>query len=294
MRIASCFLTNPAGIVNRRWIPLSRTIRLLVLLLILGSSRTLPAAGDDGGPKFSATSSGMQTIGVIGGITWVSSAEYYRLLNRMVQQRVGGNSSARVLMHSLEFGEFSKHERLAEQGDWRALEKIMLDSAGRLKRGGADFIVIASNTMNSTAELIEQEVGIPVLHIVDATGLKIREMKLDKVVLLGTKYTMEAPYYRNRLEKKFGIRVVTPPLADRDYINRVIFDELAAEKFTPQAKQRFIEITERLVRETGAQGVILGCTEIPLLISQKDIRVPVFDTMTLHADAAVKRALGGM
>ena len=148
--------------------------------------------------------------------------------------------------------------------------------------------------MTKGTDQIEQEIGIPVLHIVDATGLKIREMKLDKVVLLGTKYTMEAPYYRNRLEKKFGIRVVTPPLADRDYINRVIFDELAAEKFTPQAKQRFIEITERLVRETGAQGVILGCTEIPLLISQKDIRVPVFDTMTLHADAAVKRALGGM
>ncbi len=233
----------------------------------------------------------MKTIGVIGGITWVSSIEYYRLMNQLVREKVGGVSSARVLMYSIEFGEFAKDERLAEQGDWSNLRKIMLDAATRLKRGGADFVVIASNTMNSTADLIEREVGIPVLQIVDVTGQKIRGMGIDKVVLLGTKFTMEAPFYRNRLEQKFGIKVVTPGLEDRDYINKVIFDELSTEKFTPEAKRRFIEISERLVKETGAKGIILGCTEIPLLIQQKDISVPVFDTTVIHVEAAVDHAL---
>ena len=237
------------------------------------------------------TAAEMRTIGVIGGITWVSSIEYYRLMNQDVQKRFGDNSSARVLMYSIEFGEFSKDERLAEQGDWRALQKIMLDAATRLKRGGADFVVIASNTMNSTGDLIEKEVGIPVLNIVDAVGARIRAQGIDKVVLLGTKFTMEAPFYRERLKRKFGIDVVTPDLADRDYINKVIFDELAVEKFTPEAKARYVAITEKLVRESGAKGVILGCTEIPLLIQQKDLSVPAFDSMAIHVEAAVERAL---
>ncbi len=238
-----------------------------------------------------APAAGMQTIGLIGGITWVSSIEYYRLMNQRVQKRFGDNSSARVLMYSIEFGEFSRNERRAEAGDWSALRRIMLDAASRLKRGGADFIVIASNTMNSTADLIEQEVGIPVLQIVDTTGEQIRRAGIRKVVLLGTKFTMEAPFYRERLKRRFGIEVVTPDLADRDYINRVIFDELAVETFTPEAKARFVAITEKLIRESGAGGVVLGCTEIPLLIQQKDLSVPTFDTMTIHAEAAVDRAL---
>ena len=141
--------------------------------------------------------------------------------------------------------------------------------------------------------LIKREAGIPVLHILDATGARIRQAGLDKVVLLGTKYTMEAPYYRERMERKFGVRVVMPEPADRDYINRVIFDELAVEKFTPEAKARYVAITEALVKESGARGVILGCTEIPLLIQQKDLSVPAFDSMTIHAEAAVERALRG-
>lgn len=238
-----------------------------------------------------APAAGMQTIGLIGGITWVSSIEYYRLMNRRVQQRFGDNSSARVLLYSIEFGEFSRNERLAEAGDWSALRRIMLDAAGRLKRGGADFVVIASNTMNSTADLIERQIGIPVLQIADTTGEAIRRAGIRKVVLLGTKFTMEAPFYRERLKSRFGIEVVTPEPADRDYINRVIFDELAVERFTPEAKARFVAITETLIRQTGAGGVVLGCTEIPLLISQNDLSVPTFDTMTIHAEAAVDRAL---
>ena len=234
----------------------------------------------------------MKTIGVIGGITWVSSIEYYRLMNQMVQKKLGGVSSAKVLMYSIEFGEFSKEERLADQGNWGPLRKIMLNASERLKKGGADFIVIASNTMNSTAGLIEEKVHIPVLSIVDATGQKVRLSGIQKVVLLGTKYTMENGFYKKILEQKYGLTVVTPNLQDRDYINAVIFDELAAEKFTPEAKARFIQISERLVKESGAQGVILGCTEIPLLIQQQDISVPVFDTTAIHVEAAVKYALG--
>lgn len=269
-------------------------------LLALGQARAADAVGP-ASPKAAAqgqqpavprTAAGMKTIGVIGGITWVSSIEYYRLMNELVQKKVGGVSSAKMLMYSIEFGEFSREEKLAEQGDFTALNREMIDAAQRLKRGGADFVVIASNTMNSAGSLIEREVGIQVLQIADVVGKAIRRAGLDRVILLGTKYTMEAPFYRNYLEKNFGISVVTPDLADRDYINQVIFDELAAQVFRPEARQRFIDITENLIRRTGAKGVILGCTEIPLLINQKDISVKAFDTIELHAEAAVDLALG--
>ena len=234
----------------------------------------------------------MKTIGIIGGITWVSSIEYYRVINRLVQKKLGGVSSAKILMYSIEFGEFSKEEKLAEQGDFTALNKTMVDAASRLKRGNADFVVIASNTMNSSAELIEREAGIPVLQIADAVGKEIRRSGVKRVVLLGTKYTMEAPFYREFLEKNYGLEVFTPDAVDREFINNVIFDELAAEQFLPASKQRFIRITENLIRRTGATGVILGCTEIPLLISQQDLSVKVFDTIQIHSEAAVNRALG--
>ncbi len=234
----------------------------------------------------------MKTIGIIGGITWVSSIEYYRVINQLVQKKLGGVSSAKILMYSIEFGEFSREEKLAQQGDFTALNKTMIDAAARLKRGNADFVVIASNTMNSSAKLIENEVGIPVLQIVDAVGKEIRRSGVKRVVLLGTKFTMEAPFYREFLEKNFGLEVVTPDAADRDFINNVIFDELAAEHFLPASRQRFIDITENLIKKTGATGVILGCTEIPLLINQKDLSVKVFDTIQIHSEAAVSRALG--
>ena len=234
----------------------------------------------------------MKTIGIIGGITWVSSIEYYRVINQLVQQKLGGVSSAKILMYSIEFGEFSKEEKRAQEGDFTALNQTMVDAAARLKRGNADFVVIASNTMNSSAKLIEREVGIPVLQIVDAVGKEIMRSGVKRVVLLGTKYTMEAPFYREFLEKNFGLEVFTPDAADRDFINNVIFDELAAEQFLPASKQRFIRITEDLIRQTGATGVILGCTEIPLLIKQKDLSVKVFDTIQSHSEAAVNRALG--
>lgn len=234
----------------------------------------------------------MKTIGIIGGITWVSSIEYYRLINQLVQKKLGGVSSAKILMYSIEFGEFSQEEKLAQKGNFNELNKTMIDAAQRLKNGKADFVVIASNTMNSSAAIIESKVGIPVLQIADAVGKAVKRAGMNKVVLLGTAYTMEAPFYRGILENKFGIEVVIPNAEDRAFINSVIFEELAAEKFLPSSKKRFVQITEDLVRESGAQGVILGCTEIPLLFNQQDISVRVFDTTQIHSEAAVNRALG--
>lgn len=238
-----------------------------------------------------ANASQMKTIGIIGGVSWVSSLEYYRLMNQMVNKQLGGSYSAKILMYSIEFGEFSKDERLAEKGDWNALNKTIIDAAQRLKRGGADFIVIASNTVNSRAEYVQSEVQIPVLNIVDATGEKVNKSGIKTVALLGTKYTMEQNFYRDRLEKKYGLKVIIPNETEREYINSVIFDELCVEKMNNESRERFIQIINRLVDEEGAQGVILGCTEIPLLIKQRDVKVPVFDTTAIHAEAAVKYAL---
>jgi len=193
-------------------------------------------------------------------------------------------------MFSIEFGEFSKQERLADKGDWTLMTATILDAAQRLKRGGADFIVIASNTLNSLAPFIEEKVGIPVLHIADATGKAVQKKGLHTVALLGTSYTMEHPFYRERL-KRYGINVVTPNEKERDYINTVIFDELCANRVKAEAKKEFLKIINRLRKEDGAQGVILGCTEIPLLIKQEDLDIPVFDTTAIHSAAAVEYSL---
>ena len=233
---------------------------------------------------------GMKTIGIIGGVSWVSSIEYYRLLNEMVAERLGGLHSAKLLMYSIEFGEFSEQERLAEKGDWNAMDRTIIDAAQRLKRGGADFIIIASNTINSRADYIQETVGLPVLHIADATGKKVNESGIVTVALLGTKYTMEQDFYRERLEK-YGLNVVIPNETEREIINEVIFDELCAGKFYNSSREKYVQIINRLVDEEGAEGVILGCTEIPLLIRQEDVSVLVFDTTAIHCEAAVDYAL---
>lgn len=232
----------------------------------------------------------IKTIGIIGGVSWASSIEYYRLMNEMVRDRLGGVSSAQILMFSIEFGEFSKQERMADKGDWTLMTNTILDAAQRLERGGADFIVIASNTLNSLADPIEQKVGLPVLHIADATAKKVRQKGLHTVALLGTKYTMEQPFYRDRLSK-YGIKVVIPSEEERDYINTVIFDELCANRINKESKEGYKKIIDRLQKEEGAEGVILGCTEIPLLIKQEDVSIPVFDTTAIHSEAAVEYSL---
>ena len=236
----------------------------------------------------------MKTIGVIGGVGWSSSREYYRIMNEKVQNDLGGDHSAKIVMYSIEFGEFSKQERLADAGNWDPLNATMLDAARRVKAGGADFVIIASNTLNSRADDIEAKVGIPVLRIYDVTGAKVNKSGLKKVALLGTKYTMEQPFYRDVLKNKYGIEVVTPNATERDYINKVIFDELVRDDIRNESRQEYVRIINRLADEEGAQGVILGCTEIPLLIQQSDVKIPVFDTTRIHAEAAVDYALGRM
>ena len=258
---------------------------LVVAIVLCG------CAGSNTAANKQSKASQMKTIGIIGGVSWQSSIEYYRLMNELVAKQLGGLHSAKILMHSIEFGEFSKEERLASEGDWGPLRKTMIDAAERLKKGVADFIVIASNTMNSTAELIDDKVKIPVLHIADATGEQVKKSGIKTVALLGNTYTMEEDFYRDRLEGKYGLKVVTPNKTEQDYINSVIFDELCAGKFKQGSKERFVQIIDRLAKEDGAQGVILGCTEIPLLINQKDVSVPVFDTTRIHSEAAVTRAL---
>ncbi|MEW5735442.1 MAG: aspartate/glutamate racemase family protein [Thermodesulfobacteriota bacterium] len=232
----------------------------------------------------------MKTIGIIGGVSWESSIEYYRLMNEMVRDRLGGLHSARILMYSIEFGDFAQQERLAARGDWGPLRRTLVDAAKRLEAGGADFIVIASNTLNSTADIISANVRIPVIHIADATSKKILEKKLKKVALLGTSFTMEQDFYRDKLAER-GIEVVLPEKKERDFINAVIFDELCAGKINPASRAEFVRIIERLAREEGAEGAILGCTEIPLLIKQEDVSVPVFDTTLIHSEAAVEYSL---
>lgn len=233
----------------------------------------------------------MKTIGIIGGISWESSIEYYRLMNEMVNKELGDLHSAKILMYSIEFGKFSEEERIAEKGDWNLINNTMIDAAERLKNGGADFIVIASNTMNSRDDLIQEEVDIPVLNIIDVTGEKVKESGIKTVALLGTNYTMEQDFYKDKLEKTYGLNVVIPNTTEREYINSVIFDELCAGKLYNESREQFVQIINRLVDEEGAQGVILGCTEIPLLIKQEDVKVPIFDTTYLHSEAAVKYAL---
>ncbi|NMB78149.1 MAG: aspartate/glutamate racemase family protein [Methanomicrobiales archaeon] len=233
----------------------------------------------------------MKTIGIIGGVGWSSSLEYYRIANEKAQADLGGDHSAKLLMYSIEFGEFSKQERLASAGNWDPLNATMLDAARRLKAGGADFIIIASNTLNSRADDIEKNVGIPVLRIYDVTAAKVNRSGIKKVALLGTKFTMEEPFYRNALKERYGIDVVTPNATEREYINRIIFDELVRNDIRSESRKEYVRIINRLVDEEGAQGVILGCTEIPLLVHQSDVKVPVFDTTRIHVEAAVDYAM---
>jgi len=234
----------------------------------------------------------MKTAGIIGGVSWVSTVPYYRIMNEELRDRFGRDYSAAILLYSIPFGEFAAQEKLAAQGDWAPLRATMADAGLRLRAGGADFIVIASNTMNSTAGLVEQATGLSVLRIQDPVGEAVRAAHISRVALLGTKYTMEESFYRDRLERRYGLTVVTPNLRERDYINDVIFNQLCADVYTAKARRRFVKIIERLVTRESAQGVILGCTEIPRLVPQRYIGVPVFDSTTLHAKAAAAYAVG--
>jgi aspartate racemase len=229
----------------------------------------------------------MKMIGLVGGLSWESSKEYYRIINETVNERLRGLHSAKCMMYSLDFGEIRE---IQQTKGWDEVTKILIDAAQRLEAAGADIVLICANTMHKFVPEIQREIHVPVLHIADATAEKVRGKGLRKVGLLGTKMTMEEDFYKGRIGGRFGIDVLVPDKDERDFIERVIFDELCVGKMNASSKKRFKEIIGKLV-DNGAEGIILGCTEIPLLIKQEDVNVPVFDTTEIHAKAAVEFAL---
>ena len=229
----------------------------------------------------------MKTIGLIGGMSWQSSAQYYRIVNEEVSRRLGGNHSARSLMLSVDFGEI---EGLQHDGDWARLTELMVDAARSLERGGADLLLVCTNTMHLIAPDIEACIGVPLLHIVDPTAAAIQAPGLRKVGLLGTAFTMEQDFYKGRLIRQFGLDVIVPDEQHRAAVHDIIYRELVAGTVLEQSRTVFRAIIARLVAH-GAEAIILGCTEIMLLVEADDSAVPLFDTTTLHALAAVDQAL---
>lgn len=229
----------------------------------------------------------LKTIGLIGGMSWESSSEYYRIINESVREMMGGLHSAKILMYSINFSDL---EPLQRYGRWQEASELILDAGRKLESAGADMILICSNTGNECADFIAMKLNIPVIHIGDVVGEKIQKANLKKVALIGTKYTMEQNYIKGRLNERYDIEVLIPNAMQREVVNRIIYEELCVGIVSDKSKNDYLGIIESLIQQ-GAQGVILGCTEIPLLISQVDVSVPVFDTTQLHALAAVKQAL---
>ena len=231
----------------------------------------------------------MKTIGLIGGMSWESTVPYYRLVNEAVARRLGGLHSAKVLLASVDFAEV---EAMQRGGDWAAAARLLADTARSLERAGADFLVVCTNTMHKVADEIEGAVDIPLLHIADATAAEVKARGLSKVGLLGTRFTMEQDFYKARLRGRHGIEALVPAEADRAIVHRVIYDELCLGKVLDPSRGEYRRIIRGLV-EQGAQGVVLACTEIPMLVGAADSPVPVFDTTALHARTAAEWALDG-
>ena len=229
----------------------------------------------------------MKTIGLIGGMSWESTTHYYTELNRGINSALGGLHSAQILLYSVDFGPI---EKLMTKEDWNSIEDIMADAARKVEKGGADFLLICTNTMHKLTDTVEKAVNIPLLHIADATAQVLVHDKIKKIGLLGTAYTMEQAFYKDRLISKFDLDVITPDKEDRKIIHDIIFNELCLGKLTDQSRKAYINISEKLVQK-GARGIILGCTEIGMLLAQKDIDIPLYDTTRIHAAKAVEWAL---
>ncbi len=229
----------------------------------------------------------MKTIGLIGGMSWESSQEYYRIINEEIKHKLGGFHSAKCILFSVDFAEV---EKLQHEERWRELTALMIVAARSLENAGAECIVICTNTMHKMADEVQSSIRIPLLHLIDATAEQISQDGLKKVGLLGTKFTMEQDFYKGRLSERFGGEVIIPDEEERDTIHHVIYHELCLGTIDQTSKARFIKIINNLI-ERGAEGIVLGCTEIPLLVRQKDIRVPVYDTTEIHARAAAAFAL---
>ena len=231
----------------------------------------------------------MKTIGLIGGMSWESSVDYYRIINEETRNILGGSHSSKCLMYSFDFHEI---EELQNKNSWEELTKEMVLQADNLKKAGADFIVICTNTMHIMAPDIEKRTGLKVLHIADVTGEEIKRKSIGKVALLGTKFTMEGTFYKKVLKEKHNIDVVIPNVEDREVIHNIIYNELVRGVIKDDSRQKYIKIIDKLM-DKGAEGVVLGCTEIPLLIKQKDVSIPIFNTTEIHSKAAVRYAIDG-
>jgi aspartate racemase len=228
----------------------------------------------------------VKTIGLIGGMSWESSIEYYRIINEATRAKLGGLHSAKSIMVSVDFAEV---EILQHQGKWAEAADMLVDAAKRLENGGADFIVLCTNTMHKVAEEIQASVQIPLLHIADATAQVVKDSGIRAIGLLGTRFTMEEEFYKGRLSQQYGLQVHIPNAQEREVIHRVIYDELVVGEIKQHSKEQYLGIIERMIAQ-GVEAVILGCTEIGLLIHEQDSRVPLFDTTRIHAEAAVEYA----
>ena len=229
----------------------------------------------------------MKTIGLLGGMSWESTLTYYRAVNEGVKARLGGLHSAKIVLYSVDFDPI---EKLQHKGDWAATGDMLARAARRIEAGGADFLLICTNTMHKVADGVAAAVGIPLLHIADATGKALRQAGIRRVGLLGTAFTMEQDFYKGRLAENFGLEVLVPGEDDRRRVHDVIYKELCLGTVNPESRRAFIDIADRLAAR-GAEGVILGCTEIGLLIRQADTAVPLYDTTMIHAQRAVDMAL---
>ena len=228
----------------------------------------------------------MKTIGLIGGITWHSTLDYYRLLNEEMNNRLGGSHAAKIILNSLDFAEI---KILTEQQDWDGIAVIMCKAAKAVEAAGADCLLIGANTMHNIADKVEPVINIPVIHIAEATAAEVKNKNLKTVALLGTKYTMQLDFYKNKLADQ-GISTIIPMSDDIEFINHSIYSEFSKGLFLPETKKKYLLIIDKLVK-LGAEGIIFGCTEIPILIKQADCSVPVFDTAHIHSMAAVDFAL---
>jgi aspartate racemase len=229
----------------------------------------------------------MRTVGLIGGMSWESTLPYYRLVNERVRERLGGQHSSKLLLYSVDFAEL---EAMQRGGDWDAADVLIVDAARSLQAGGAGALAICANTMHRSVPAIEAAVGMPVLHIADATALAVRAAGVSRIALLGTRFTMEGPFVRERLERA-GLEVIVPDDDGRADIHRVIYDELCRGRILDASRERYREVMSSLVAR-GAQGIVLGCTEIGLLVQPGDASVPLFDTTAIHARAIADWQLG--
>lgn len=229
----------------------------------------------------------MKTIGLVGGLSWISTQDYYRHINQITNNRLGGDEAAELILYSVNFADIKK---LTLAGDWYGITRIITKAALTLQNAGADCIMLGANTMHKIADEVQAALDIPLIHIAEATARAIQQKELNKVALLGTQYTMRLDFYKNKLQAA-GIETMIPDDDGIDVVNTAIYEEMGKGIFLPKTKQRFIDIIEQLAAN-GAQGVILGCTEIPMLLKQEDVSIPIFDTAFIHSEAAVDFALG--